>query len=130
MQPIDEEGATVIEGVENDVSPIDVTPEQQPDRTTESSIEATTLPVLEIGQCISNDVVYENGSAVEPSSPCDESCLCEDGIVRCETQACPPSPPAFLRCSPIEHDRQCCPTYDCRKNSSDSNYPKSWIHMC
>ena len=83
--------------------------------TTESGIiEATTLPFLELGECLKDGVVYENGTEVKPGK-CEEFCVCEQGFVNCERKACPAPPPAFLRCAPLEDADQCCPTYDCRK---------------
>ena len=89
--------------------------EKEGEVTTESAIiEATTLPSLELGECLKDGVVYENGTEVKPGK-CEEFCVCEQGFVNCERKACPAPPPAFLRCAPLEDADQCCPTYDCRK---------------
>ena len=82
--------------------------------TNTPAAETTPLPALEFGECLKDGVVYQNGSEVTPGK-CEESCVCEDGLLSCVKQACPPSPPAFLRCSPVEGEDQCCPTYDCCK---------------
>lgn len=80
-----------------------------------TEIAMSTTPALEEGSCIKGQIVYENGTAVPASSPCEETCVCQDGVVKCDIQACPPAPPAFLRCSPIDQSDRCCPEYDCRK---------------
>ncbi|KAF2362773.1 VWFC domain [Trinorchestia longiramus] len=79
----------------------------------------STTPALEEGSCIKDQVVYTNGTDIPPSTPCEEMCACIDGVVRCELQACPPAPPAFLRCSPIDQPDQCCPSYDCPEVQPD-----------
>lgn len=120
--PVDE----VTEGLElvtetsiddsSDLSADGVTEVESEGITTETSdLEATTMMQLEEGSCLKNKVVYANQTNVPQSSPCQEFCMCDDGEVKCELLACPPSPPSFLRCTPIEQNDQCCPSYDCRK---------------
>lgn len=67
------------------------------------------------GSCMANGTTFINGDTVPTSRPCHQSCTCKNSIVSCELQACPPPPPAFLRCAPVEDPEQCCPSYDCRK---------------
>jgi len=100
------------DSTESPISEVDVTNEET---ETATIIEATTLPTLKIGQCLSYGVVYDNGANVAVVNPCDENCVCTDGIVQCETQGCPPAPPNFLNCTPVQESSQCCPTYDCRE---------------
>ena len=85
------------------------------EETTETTVDGfTPLPVLELGDCLKDGKVYQNGTSVVPGK-CEEFCTCEDGAVNCLKQACPPPPPAFLRCDPVDLTDRCCPTYDCRK---------------
>lgn len=77
--------------------------------------EPSTVTLLEDGDCIRDQIVYSNGTAVPASTPCQEVCRCQEGVINCELQACPPSPPAFLKCAPIKQADQCCPSYDCRE---------------
>ena len=79
--------------------------------------ETTVLYDFDVSPCQLNDTVYSDGETVPSLGPCQHSCKCLNGTVKCERQSCPPNPPQFLRCSPVptyEND-QCCPIYTCRK---------------
>ena len=85
---------------------------EETEATTVSSPETTEI-TTETVFCSKNGVRYENGEAVPSTTPCEHSCVCSGSVVNCQIRACPPAPPAFLRCSPIQNGDQCCPSYDC-----------------
>lgn len=83
--------------------------------TEPSTEEPITMIELQEGECLKDQIVYSEGDEVPSTLPCQEKCNCRRGYIICEIQACPPSPPAFLKCAPIDQPDQCCPSYDCRK---------------
>ncbi|ROT82433.1 hypothetical protein C7M84_024392 [Penaeus vannamei] len=94
----------------------------------EEVISTVSLPDKEgipgEGSCMANGTTYSNGDNVPASRPCHQLCTCKNSIVSCELQACPPPPPAFLRCAPVEDPEQCCPSYDCPTVEPDTTeYP-------
>ncbi|XP_047738702.1 mucin-5AC [Hyalella azteca] len=91
------------------------------------SEESAATQALEEGSCVKNNTVYLNGSEVPALAACEESCLCSEGAILCEMQACPPAPPAFLRCSPIQQPEQCCPSYDCPEVKPDPSTTPSCV---
>ncbi|KAK8391066.1 hypothetical protein O3P69_017012 [Scylla paramamosain] len=82
--------------------------------TTPASTSVSGRPIVFPGSCSISGTYVPSNSEVSPFGPCQESCLCLDGQVKCNMTACPSPPPAFLRCSPKPpSETECCPTYSC-----------------
>jgi len=79
--------------------------------TESPEIEVTTLSS---GTCMKSGVSYQNGESV-PTEECQDSCTCDNGEIHCQTQSCPPAPPAFLKCARVDESGSCCPSFNCRK---------------
>lgn len=95
---------------------VDVTtasPEEDVTETTSDSISETTVSGLD---CVVGGKTYTKGETIPSPSECQENCTCAEGKLQCQVVACPPAPPAFLRCITIKEESSgCCPTYQCRK---------------
>ncbi|CAL4092865.1 unnamed protein product, partial [Meganyctiphanes norvegica] len=77
--------------------------------------------------CTSHGKDYFSGESIPTFAPCQDNCACVDGSIACTHSACPPAPPAFLRCIKFEDSKECCPTYSCAstpitKQSSSCEY--------
>ncbi|XP_066972792.1 LOW QUALITY PROTEIN: serine-rich adhesin for platelets-like [Macrobrachium rosenbergii] len=75
---------------------------------------------IQLSKCSVNGNEYGNGSSVPVSSKCQESCVCYNGNISCEILACPPAPPAFLRCVSGILEGECCPSYTCPPDQTDT----------
>ena len=65
--------------------------------------------------CVTAQGSFANNSVVPHSTPCEQTCVCINGEVKCQLQACPSPPPEFLKCIVDHVEGKCCPSYDCRK---------------
>ncbi|XP_071530105.1 uncharacterized protein tnc [Panulirus ornatus] len=87
---------------------------------TDTTLKPSTVFPLEAGGCAVNGTQYSDGADVPVSDPCQESCQCIAGMVKCVQAACPPAPPSFLRCSPVHVPGECCPVHHCLPAESGS----------
>ena len=71
-------------------------------------------------------VTYQNASSVPPQSACDESCSCVNGDVSCVEKQCQgPPEEKGMTCIEVENEGDCCPMYECVKDTENSILPES-----
>ena len=70
-------------------------------------------------------VTYQNASSVPPQSACDESCSCVNGDVSCVEKECQgPPEEKGMTCIEVENEGDCCPMYECVKDTENSILPE------
>lgn len=75
------------------------------------------------GDCLDNGVSYANNTNVPTRSVCEESCLCHNSIVRCESVNCTPMPPNAENCKILHEEGLCCPSYHCESMEFNTGTP-------
>ena len=79
------------------------------------------LLILFLVVCTLDGIIYQNASSMPVKEECDESCFCADGEIICNKKQCqlPPSEPG-MTCIAIENEGECCPSYECVKDSDNA----------
>ncbi|XP_055297229.1 titin [Sitodiplosis mosellana] len=100
------------------LSPIQEKPHKQHD---EEEFLSNVIPGE--GDCLDNGVSYANNTNVPTRSVCEESCLCHNSIVRCESVKCAPMPPNAENCRIMHEEGLCCPSYHCESMEFSTGTP-------
>ena len=125
----DEQDETTEPGLTDNTDQTPEEPKPAEQATTDAASEETTaMPATQDKEttqaedeladqvCTFNNAIYRYGENVPVSSECQKNCSCVDGVVQCIRDACPPSPPSFLRCTKYENETNpCCSAFDCGK---------------
>ncbi|XP_026470964.1 titin homolog [Ctenocephalides felis] len=92
------------------------TPEQDKEELVEEDEDLLQYKPAAIpgeGSCLVEGVTYANNTSIPSNNKCQIGCFCLSSVIKCDAINCAPPPPNMVRCQPVYHGLDCCPTYVC-----------------